>query len=159
MGDEERTGEGRDVAVDDGELGVLLSLSERRWCCVDCHPLTSWDQAEGGVRRVLDRGVSFGVRGSGENDADDMASGEDSSPFANVEDIERTESAVAAGCWVRCGWSAVDADEDRFRLTDGVESNEAIIGCVQVAKGNAVEVEGKKRRLYGTVAVGIAKGI
>lgn len=127
-GDEERTGEGRDVAVDDGELGVsLLSL------CVDCHTLTTWDQIGGGVRRVLDRDASFGVvahSGSGGNGAEYMASGDDgdSSRFANVEDTERTESAIAPGCWMRCGWTAVDADEDRFRFRDGVESNDPIIG-------------------------------
>lgn len=128
VGDEERTGEGREVAVDDGELGVsLLSLSERKRCCVDCHTLTTWDQTGGGMRAL------FGVvvhGGSGENGAEYMASGDDSdsSRFANVEDTERTESAIAPGCWVRCGWTAVDADEDRFRLTDGVDSNDPIIG-------------------------------
>ena len=77
MGDEERTGDGRDVTMDDGELGALLILSEWKQCCAECHTLTNCGRTVGGVRRVPHRDASFGVHGgSGENDGSDMTSSE-----------------------------------------------------------------------------------
>src|ERR1700749_350213 len=62
---------------------------------------------------MLDHGVSFGVGGDAD-DTDDMGSSKDSSLFVNVEDSERTESAIVAGCWAGGGF--------------WVPSNETIIG-------------------------------
>jgi hypothetical protein len=142
VADEERTGDGREVAIDDGELGASLLLSG---CCADCHTLTSWDQSEDGVRRVLHRDSSFGVHGgSGKYDGKDCTADAESSRVTSVEEIERTERASEPGCWVRCGWSAVDA----LRFTGGVNGGDPFIGessstgGPRWSKGNAVEVEG-----------------
>jgi hypothetical protein len=104
VGDEEReekTGDGRSVAIDDGELGELLLLSG---CRADCHTLTNWEQSEGGVRRVLHLDSSFGVHGgSGKYNGGDLTASAESSRLTIVEDVERTVRAIVPGCWVRCG--------------------------------------------------------
>lgn len=92
-------------------------LSWWRQCCGDCHTLTSWDQSEDGVRRRLHLDSSFGVHGdSGSGkykyDGDDFTADTEGSRFTSVEETERTERAIGLGCWARCGWSVVDAEED-----------------------------------------------
>ena len=124
VGDEERTGDGREVAIDDGELGALLMLSWWRECCGDCHTPTNWDQSEDGVRRVLHLDSSFGVHGGSdkyEYKCDDFTADTEGSWFTSVEETERTERAIAAGCWVRWGWSVADAEE-------GVNGSDPLIG-------------------------------
>lgn len=119
VGDEERTGDGREVARDDGELGESVLLSEWRRCRADCHTVISWEQSEDGARRVLHLDSSFGVYGgSGKYNGSDLTADAENSRFTNVEDAEWTERAIAPGCWVRCG-----GEEGRLRFTGGVNGN------------------------------------
>lgn len=120
VGHEERTGDGREVAIDDGELGESVLLSEWIRCRADCHTVTIWEQSEDGARRVLHLDSSFGVYGgSGKYNGNDLTADAESSRFTSVEDAERTERAIAPGCCVRCG-----GEEDRLRFTGGVDGND-----------------------------------
>ena len=132
VGDEERTGDGREAAVDDGELGALLILSWWKECCGDCHTLTSWDQSEDGVRRVLHLDSSFGVHGGSgkyEYNCDDFTADTEGSRFTSVEETERTDGAIAPG-------GVVDAEEDRFRFKGGgVNGSDPLMGQSSSTEG------------------------